>query len=213
MFDPDFVWDFLARAGEFWGNESGVADLRTGATKRLARLALLSLCVSPATANEIPANLRGHTILLSWSEQRQFESADGIGVSHDDVVSGKAAIYLGAQGRIISGIDRTVSPNVAAAKTFSEKDVSEDSKNWTWRFEGRTLSGYSVQEGGVQRISVDFGSNLLSCTMRMSYATQQGALHFVMKGWWRGEKYNLTAHSLTARECSIQPGNAMASPQ
>ena len=125
------------------------ARLRIISAGRLWRPVLLLLCLSPARADEIPDSLRGYTILLSWSEKRHLDTADGIGASHDTVVSGKAAIYLGSLGHIFSRVDRTVAPNVAAAKSFSENDVSDESKNWTWRFERRNLNGYKVHEGGV----------------------------------------------------------------
>ena len=182
----------------------------------IAVWAALLLPLNPARAEEIPGNLLGHSIIISWSEQRAWQPADKVGLAHEDVVKGKATIYLVGPENISGQVQRTVSASKdgknLGEKQFSNETASGKSKSWTWSFDHQTLNGYDVNTGGVQRLSISFHGRFGNCSIQSVYGKPNGERRFVTQGW-NNDAYYLISNRLLSSSCAIYPGNALANPQ
>jgi hypothetical protein len=89
-------------------------------TREIAIIVLLGLQMAPSfSAEGVPEQLRGRSVVSSWVESRDFEATDRLGRSHGDTLYGGAKIYVSTQGNIFGRQEaRIVINDPAEIKSF-----------------------------------------------------------------------------------------------
>jgi len=169
---------------------------------------LIALFAMPASAEQTPAPLLGHSVILNWTETRSWRPAGDGGVPHRDTLAGSASAYLGKEGSVAGKYRSDVSVNVQGKPVTNSLSF----EGGHWRFDGHALVGDYVSAQGVMRISITFSNGFKDCSLAIIYGKPKGMPAFVVEGWMK-EHYLLESASVTAQKCSVQEGNVSGASQ
>jgi len=173
----------------------------------LTQIATAIVVVSVASevmAQSAPAALRGKSIIVSWTENRQ-QRFEGDPVFKPAAVSLRLQIYVSAEGRTFERL------NVAgASKERVEGGATTSARS---RFQGSTLitSGATRGHGGgARQVAVTFDAGFANCSARVTVGREPGAAF--VKGTHMGLKrpIEFQMQGITGESCSIQSGNVFA---
>jgi hypothetical protein len=110
--------------------------------------AMIALLAIPASAEETPAPLLGHSVILNWTETRSWQPAGDGGVAHHDSVIGLASAFISKQGSVSGRYSSDVSANVDGK--LATNSLSFESGHW--RFDGHALVGDYVSALGREAL-------------------------------------------------------------
>jgi hypothetical protein len=183
--------------------------------RETAMFVLLGLQSAPSlSADSVPEQLRGRSIVLTWVESRDFAATDHRGRSHGDTFYGGAKVYVSTQGNIFGRQEaRVVVNDTAQTKSYSTEDVaSKEGNHVQWEFDRGTLVGDIVSTQGVKRISVSFSNQYKQCRLNIIYGKPGGAGSFIVEGWFN-DLYVLRSAKISEIRCNIQQGNILGGEQ
>jgi hypothetical protein len=138
-------------------------------------IVLLGLQSAPSlSADSVPEQLRGRSIVLNWVESREFEATDHLGRSHGDTLYGGAKVYVSTLGNIFGRQEARIAINdTAEIRSFSTDDAASKESNYVI-YRG-TLAGDIVNTQGVKRVSVSFSNQYRQCRVNIIYGKPGGA--------------------------------------
>jgi len=178
-------------------------------------IVLLGLQSAPSlSADSVPEQLRGRSIVLNWVESREFEATDHLGRSHGDTLYGGAKVYVSTLGNIFGRQEARIAINdTAEIRSFSTDDAASKESNYVkWEFYRGTLAGDIVNTQGVKRVSVSFSNQYRQCRVNIIYGKPGGADAFKVEGW-HNDIYVLRSAKISGNRCSVQPGNVLGVEQ
>jgi hypothetical protein len=184
-------------------------------TREIAIIVLLELQMAPSfSAEGVPEQLRGRSVVSSWVESRDFEATDRLGRSHGDTLYGGAKIYISTQGNIFGRQEaRIVINDTAEIKSFSTEDAASKDGNYVkWEFDRGVLAGNIVNTQGVKRVSVTFSNQYKQCRLNVIYGKLGGADSFKIQGW-HNDIYVLRSSKISNNRCFVQSGNVLGGTQ
>lgn len=166
------------------------------------------------SAEGVPERLRGQSIVLSWTESRDFEAADRRGRSHGDTLYGVAKVYVSTQGTVFGRQEaKIVIADTAQTKSFTNEDVaSKEGNHVQWEFDRGVLAGDVVNAQGVKRVSVSFSNQFRKCRLTVIYGKPGGSDSFMVQGW-HNDLYVLRSAKISDNLCVVQPGNVLEGTQ
>jgi hypothetical protein len=159
-------------------------------------------------AEQIPATLRGKSLVLSWSDARTVK--DMSDRQKNVAQTSEIKLYVSDQGRVFSQFERRTGRN--DAKTLTQ--VSGASDNYLhWRFEGGALTADQQFIKGVRRVTISFGDGFRNCSIKVLHGKQVGAQTIHYRDFNTDAEYEIITIAVTSTSCSIQDGNIFAGPQ
>jgi hypothetical protein len=168
-----------------------------------APVALILFAPTFALAAAAPAELRGKSITVNWTEnrvQRNVGEANfrSVGASH------QFSIYISSAGRMFSRLT-----NTTRAGTGSAEEVGGTlGAKRTPIFSGQSLTVFIPSRGtGVRRLTVNFDASFGSCTAAVIRARPEGAAIMTGTSIITGRELEIQSVSVGAASCTMQNGN------
>lgn len=182
---------------------------------RIAAAAIAGLILLTATAANAapPAQLKGKSVVINWSETRQQrdERPDGtwtpvraIGATHT------LSIYVSTAGRVFSR--QTNRTNAGSGTT--EQVAGEGGGSFPTRvpsFTGQTMTIIGESRGGARRTVVDFDAGFASCSARTATAFESGQTSRSVSPITK-RKVEIVSVAAGSASCALQNGNVMGGP-
>lgn len=166
----------------------------------------------PASAAPAPDSLKGRTITIAWTENRQekFDSLDSPMVSV--TVSFRLQVYVSETGRAFTRMSRTTSSGQGRRARNHSADQSPVDKNSLGSAGEATFSGQQLTVtrkwgSGARQVSAAFESSFSSCRARIVVGKEGGSGYLKGKSMSGRTEY-LFSSSVSGETCSIAAGNA-----
>jgi hypothetical protein len=170
-------------------------------------LILLPLLHTPSAtaAEQVPAPLRGNSIVLHWSSMRTWKFTGGPkkGQLMQRGFSVSASLYASTQGRIFGRTERDGQDISNAVSGAIESAHGE-----RWVFESGTLVGYFPYVRGVVRLQANFSDGYKTCSMNLTFGKLGGTEPLIAEGG-----LELVDYTVTSKSCSVQRGNVFGGSQ
>lgn len=151
-----------------------------------------------AEAASAPAQLRGKSIIVSWSErriQRHVGEADFRPV----VASQQIRTYVSPEGQVVGRL--TITTGAGSSNSGLARVPS---------FSGRTMTVYQLfQRGGMRRIIIDFDANFASCTAMAAHAKEVGTRTSLAWSRITNKMVEFRSATVSATSCALQNGNVI----
>jgi hypothetical protein len=175
---------------------------------------LHTLSAVPARGSDgAPSALHGKTVILAWSENRTSRKADNGQISQARVVS-DFRVYVSDAGRLFTRFTRRNASNGRSNSSSMSPDgdtqsEGQGSSRLTTHFEGHQLVSENQMRSGARRIQAEFDNDFRSCTLRVIYGKESGALLY-HRGM-DGRMGYILANEVLSPRCSVTDGNHVAS--
>lgn len=170
------------------------------------------LAASDASAAP-PAQLKGKSVVINWSETRQQrdEKPDGSWTAFRSVsATHTLSVYISTAGRVFSRqVNRTSLGSGTTEQLAGERGGSFPVR--TPSFSGQTMTIIGETRGGARRTVVDFDAGFTSCTARTATAFQEGQSSVSLSPITK-RKVEIKSSSASSASCALQNGNVMGGP-
>jgi hypothetical protein len=183
--------------------------MKTPALLSTATIVMLAALVPVrASAQGVPSQLHGKSIVLSWTENRLQRRVGSGGEYQSRAIAQSLSVYVSSQGRLFSR--RTVTnPKGAGGK---REGVGETGQSATGglrnsRFQGGNLVVSTELGGGARLVTVSFGDGFSSCTANVTVAREAGRQTMQVKSFADGGMIEVQSVTASAPSCSIRAGN------
>jgi hypothetical protein len=148
-----------------------------------------------------PAQLRGKSILLWWSDSRAERVLSTDTVKHISQVN-DIKLYVSTAGRVFSEFDRRSGRNSNVKLGFS----GSSNQILNWKFEGSSIAAYQHFTRGARRIEINFDAGFTSCSVRVLNGKEGGTQPILTQNFQHTETKE-TVIEVTATKCTIRDGN------
>ncbi len=182
------------------------------ATRSLILLALAGLGLAvPALAGPAPAALYGKTVVLAWTEHRS-QRTDAGQVSNSTTRS-SFLVYVSSAGRLFS---RFVRADARSGRSNSSllgpggdtTMAGQGASHQTTHFEGNRLISDNAMRSGARRILAEFAAGFRTCSLRVIYGKENGALQYHRA--MNGKMYYILSTEVISPTCAVREGNVFA---
>jgi hypothetical protein len=165
-----------------------------------------SLFATQAHAADAPAELRGKSIRISWTENRIQRAADDPDFRSRSVQQ-ELAIYVGSTGRVFNRMSVTARRGHAS----NDQVAGEQGARRVPQFAGRTLQMLLPfrNTAGLRRISADFDEGFNSCSAKVTYPRDGSNANLVGKSRITGDRIEIQSISASGESCSVVTGNIL----
>lgn len=183
-----------------------------GRARRLVAASVLLLAANTANAAP-PAQLKGKSVVINWSETRQQrdEKPDGTWTPVRSIsATHTLSIYVSTAGRVFS---RQTNRTSAGSGT-TEQVAGEGGGSFPVRvpsFTGQTMTIIGEGRGGARRTVVDFDAGFTSCSARTATAFQEGKSAVSLSPITK-RKVDVVSVTAGSANCALQNGNVMGGP-
>lgn len=173
--------------------------MRRSAVRLLVALAIVPFARISADAASAPAQLRGKSIAVSWSENR-IQRFVGEANFRSVAASHKFSIYVSSAGRVFSRLTNTTRLGTGSADEVGGRRTPV--------FAGQSLTVFIPSQGtGVRRLTIDFDSGFASCTAGVVRAKPAGAGMMTGTSLINGMRLEIQSVTVGGASCSTQNGN------
>jgi hypothetical protein len=153
-------------------------------------------------AQQIPATLRGKSVVLNWSDNRTVNDMSARQKNVDQ--TSEIKLYVSEQGRVFSRFERHAGRNDAKILT----QVSGAPDNYLhWRFEGGSLVADQQFIKGVRRVTITFGDGFRKCSIKVLHGKELGSQAIHYRDYNTNTEYEIITIAVTATSCLVQEGN------
>jgi hypothetical protein len=155
-----------------------------------------------------PAQLRGKTISLAWSDSR-VEKIIASGRERPVAQSSTVKVYIGTEGRFFTQFGR-VANGGSRPSVLDVKEVSGGGSVLNWHVDGLNLTADQKFARGARRLVVTFDSGFSSCSLRVLHGKEAGLASIQYMTFNNKEPVELTSINVTSTNCSVAAGNSFA---
>lgn len=168
-----------------------------------ALVVLTSFVPAAARAASAPAQLRGKSVIVNWTENRVQRNIGEVNF-RPVAASHQFSIYVSSAGRIFSRLT-----NRTRAGTGSADEVGGTSAaKRTPIFTGQSLTVFIPSRGtGVRRLTVNFDRSFENCTATVIRARPEGAPIMTGTSIITGKALEVQSVSVGPASCAMQNGN------
>jgi hypothetical protein len=175
---------------------------------------ILFLCATfastPAHSASAPAQLRGKTINLAWSDNR-VEKVIASGRERSIAQSSTVKVYISTEGHFFTQFGRVATAGSHAHANVSDlKEVSGSGSTLNWHVEGLNVTADQKFWRGARRLIVTFDSGFSSCSLRVLHGKEAGLASIQYMTFNSREPVELTSINVTSTNCSVATGNSFA---
>lgn len=159
-------------------------------------------------AAPIPASIRGKSVVLSWSDERNVK--DMVGNTKTVKQTSDLNLHVSDQGRVFSRFDRHTHGTVAGTVA----QVSGALDNYLrWQLENGSLVADQQFIHGVRRVAISFSGSGRDCTIKASHGKEVGAESIHYRDYNTRVEMEIVSIEVTATSRSVQDGNVFAGSQ
>jgi hypothetical protein len=179
----------------------------------VAFAALVSPALLAPAAAQAPAQARGKSVLVSWSEDR---AAKNIGDTRMRYVRSfhTLVVYVSTAGRVFNRYSAGVRTFTGYRTGANEQVAGSAGGGRSAHFEGRTLLIQNAMPGGGgRRISISFDDKFSSCTASVINGLAPGETKSVRRSVITHSLYELYSSKPGDVTCETQIGNAFGSAE
>ena len=179
-------------------------------TGALSAIAVWLAVPSQALAQGAPAQLRGKSIVLNWTEhrmQRAEGEADFKPVNSNQTLQ----MYVSTEGRVFER--RSATRQGKRTRTGSKDSVDGGAiagTASTSRFSGRSLVLAGAMRQGGRHVSVEFDQGFSSCTVQVTIGREAGTDLIKGRSLTTGKRIAFQSQGTSGASCSIRDGNVFA---
>jgi hypothetical protein len=171
------------------------------------------LLITQTHAAGAPDQLKGKSIVVSWSETRiQREEMDqGWNGFHTVDAKHTLSIYVSTAGRVFS---RQTNATRAGSGNIDQVAGEGGSGGYATRapsFSGQTLTVIGENKGGARRAVIDFDASFASCTAKASTGFEAGKSSISLSPITH-KHVEIKSVNTGAASCSVQGGNVLGGP-
>ena len=166
--------------------------------------AALALTAGNAAA-DVPPRLFGKSLTLAWQTNR-VEKNVGTGDIRRYGASATLKVYISSKGRLFAektGLVRSPGGWLHVGRSSEISDSPDRREIKEWRAEGASLVGYHQFSSGMRRMIVDFGNDYQTCSLKVSFAKQNGTEN-IIRG---GGMWEIQSIEVSNPTCHVQAGN------
>ncbi len=175
-----------------------------------AAAALLVFAPTTILAASAPMQLRGKSIVVTWTEDRlQRRASEGQFKSRQ--IPQTLTIYISSKGNLFSR--RAATGGARGARTGSRDTVGERATTSTGgprvlKFSGHTLSAIGGVDLGARAVTMNFDNGFSSCTAHVVIGRQSGSATMRITSLVSGETIEIRSAKARGAKCSVHDGNA-----
>ena len=166
------------------------------------------LFTTQALAAGAPAQLRGKSIVVNWTETRQQKN-EGWSDFRTVVANHKLAIYVSTAGRVFSR--QTNQTRAGSGSTEQVAGEGGGSGMRTPSFNGQTMTIIAATQGGARRTVIDFDAGFSTCTAKAGTAFESGKTK-VSTSPITHKRVEMRSVETSGVSCSVQDGNVLGGP-
>jgi hypothetical protein len=167
-------------------------------------VSLVTVAASESAAQQIPAELREKSIVLSWSDARMIKDTTGRvrGIAQSSTVD----LYVSARGRVFSSFQRHAYGS--RNDTNVSKQISGIGDNLLhWRFENGALVADQLFLRGARRFTINLSGGFDSCSLNVLHGKEAGTTPIRYRGLDNRVEYEIIDIKVTSTSCSVRQGN------
>jgi hypothetical protein len=178
----------------------------------VAAAALLVFIPFPVLAASAPAQLRGKSVVVTWTEDR-LQRRLGEGRFQHRRIPQSLSIYVSSKGTLFSR--RTATGGGRRARSGSRDTIGREATSSTGgarvlNFNGHTLTAVAGVEQGARAVKVNFDDSFSSCTADVILGRQSGAATMRVKSLVNGETIEIRSAEIGGASCSVRAGNVFS---
>jgi hypothetical protein len=175
----------------------------------IAAAALLVLMPTNVHAASAPVQLRGKSIVVTWTEDR-LQRRLGAGQFQHRRIPQSLSIYVSSKGTLFSR--RTATGGGRGTKSGSRDTIGGQATTSTGgarvlNFSGHTLSALAGVQQGARAVRVNFDDGFSSCSANVILGRQSGAATMRIKSLVSGETIEIRSSAIEGASCSVRAGN------
>jgi hypothetical protein len=170
------------------------------------------LLAHPVFAAGAPEQLKGKSIVVSWTETRQQrDETDGGGWGDFHMVNGahKLTIYVSTAGRMFSR--QTNSTSLGSGSIQEVAGQPHASQTPMFSGQSMTVVGTSTNKGGARRTVIDFDTSFSSCSAKVASAFESGKTS-ISRSPITHRLVDIKSVTTNGASCSIRSGNDFGGP-
>ena len=183
-------------------------------TLRLAALFFIAALAVPAQSEDMPpapAELRGKSIIILWSEQRSQRH-----VGEPDFYPVKAGhdlrIYVSAEGRVFTRLTNTTGAGTGKGEQVSGGPPPTHPARVP-EYGDRSMTLFMpFTKGGMRRASITFEPGHGKCSARVVHAREEGATEILAWSPITKKYVEFQSAKTFGEVCVIRDGNVFAEP-
>lgn len=166
------------------------------------------LAPTPVPA-QAPAQLRGKSVIASWTEERVQRLSGETDFSSRSVPQ-TLSVYISNEGRVFA--KRTAMSSKGGGMrprgSGSRESVGEDSAgNQGGRVSGHTLTVANKLVGGVRMARIEFNQDFSSCTANVILGREGVDTIAQGRSLVSGQRVEIKSAKVSGTSCSVQNGN------
>lgn len=166
-------------------------------------IVFLSCLTGFAEAASAPAQLRGKSIIVSWSEERVQRDV-GEANFRSATRGFEFRVYISAAGRVFSRLTAINRKRSGSRDQVGGAGGSTRVADFTGQSMNMIMTG---SERGARRVAVNFDAGFGSCRADVVRAKQVGAATMVARSLIRGTQVEIRSVTTSAATCAVQAGN------
>lgn len=166
------------------------------------------LFATPVFSAGAPPQLKGKSIVVTWTETRQQRNEGGTDF-RTVIANHKLAIYVSTAGRVFSK-----QTNQTRAGSGSTEQVAGEGGGPGARtplFSGQTMTVIAATQGGARRTVIDFDTSFTSCSAKAGTAFEDGKTKVSMSPITH-QRVEIKSVTTSGVSCSLENGNVLGGP-
>jgi hypothetical protein len=160
-----------------------------------------------------PDQLKGKSIVVSWSETREQREEMDHGWNGFHVVDAKhtLSMYISTAGRVFSRQTNAMRGGSGSTEQVAGEGNGGGYAVRTPLFSGQTLTVISENRGGARRAVIEFDASFASCTAKASTGFESGKSSVSLSPITH-KHVEMKSVNTSAASCSVQNGNVLGGP-
>ena len=165
------------------------------------------LGTAAALAQNAPAQLRGKSVLASWTEER-LQRLGGVGEFRQRSFSHQLSAYISSEGRVFAKRVVFGGKRGRSGDANSVGDAGPGSQHA--HMSGRTLVVTTQFRGGARLVRIEFSSDFSSCTANVILGRENGTGIAHGHSLITGAALEIKEAHVSNTSCSLREGNVFA---
>jgi hypothetical protein len=175
-----------------------------------ALFSIVLLTAYEGRAEDIPNDLRGRSIILTWTDHRTVK--DTAGEVRKSTILSKVSLYIGKNGTLFDSferrkVDQTSAIHELKQVTGGKNDLSVDKYKLYWQYSRRQLTANEIFKQGARNIIIDFAKDSAYCTGAIAYGKDPSTSEIEFSDWSDSKDYKLMNISVSNKKCIVLNAN------
>lgn len=167
-------------------------------------------CATSVFAGDAPAELRGKSLVLQWTEKRIQRHVGEpnfypVAANHD------LRVYIANDGRVFTRLTNTTGAGSGKTEQVAGQPAQGELVSRVPDFENRTMLLYlPFRQGGMRKAMIDFDAEYKGCKARVVFAREEGGKPMLAYSPITKKTVEFRSATTANERCSLRPGNVFA---